>query len=129
MMMKVELSLLERWYPFKMSYNMMMHLNVCSHSDEDLEIDLVEEEPPFLRGQTKWSTNMSPVKIVKVVKTFTSIQPHVDMSKGISIKQCCLQYIAVYIAVLSHWMRCGFSLLSVCFFLIIYYCLLYTLVL
>uniref|UniRef100_A0A4W6G9W3 ATP-dependent RNA helicase DHX8 n=1 Tax=Lates calcarifer TaxID=8187 RepID=A0A4W6G9W3_LATCA len=33
--------------------------------DEDIEIDLVEEEPPFLRGQTKWSLNMSPVKIVK----------------------------------------------------------------
>ncbi|XP_076615856.1 ATP-dependent RNA helicase DHX8-like isoform X2 [Chaetodon auriga] len=33
--------------------------------DEDMEIDLVEEEPPFLRGQTKWSVNMSPVKIVK----------------------------------------------------------------
>lgn len=35
-------------------------------TDEDIEIDLVEEEPPFLRGQTKFSTNMSPVKIVKV---------------------------------------------------------------
>lgn len=35
-------------------------------ADEELEIELVEEEPPFLRGQTKWSTNMSPVKIVKV---------------------------------------------------------------
>ncbi|XP_034716286.1 ATP-dependent RNA helicase DHX8 isoform X4 [Etheostoma cragini] len=33
--------------------------------DIELEIDLVEEEPPFLRGQTKWSTIMSPVKIVK----------------------------------------------------------------
>ncbi|KAI3364932.1 hypothetical protein L3Q82_001112 [Scortum barcoo] len=33
--------------------------------DEEIEIDLVEEEPPFLRGQTKWSMNMSPVKIVK----------------------------------------------------------------
>ncbi|XP_029312987.1 ATP-dependent RNA helicase DHX8-like [Cottoperca gobio] len=33
--------------------------------DQELEIDLVEEEPPFLRGQTKWSTNLSPVKIVK----------------------------------------------------------------
>lgn len=48
-------------------------LYVCSHSDEDLEIDLVEEEPPFLRGQTKWSTNMSPVKIVKVLKAFACI--------------------------------------------------------
>lgn len=35
-------------------------------TDEELEIDLVEEEPPFLRGQTKWSASMSPVKIVKV---------------------------------------------------------------
>ena len=35
-------------------------------SDEDVEIDIVEEEPPFLRGQTKQSLQMSPVKIVKV---------------------------------------------------------------
>lgn len=35
-------------------------------SDEDVEIDLVEEEPPFLRGQTKQTLQMSPVKIVKV---------------------------------------------------------------
>lgn len=34
--------------------------------DQDVEIDLVEEEPPFLRGQTKWTLNMSPVRIVKV---------------------------------------------------------------
>ncbi|XP_027145588.1 ATP-dependent RNA helicase DHX8 isoform X2 [Larimichthys crocea] len=33
--------------------------------DEDVEIDLVEEEAPFLRGQTKSSMNLSPVKIVK----------------------------------------------------------------
>lgn len=36
------------------------------HTDEDLEIELVEEEPPFLRGHTKQSMDMSPVKIVKV---------------------------------------------------------------
>lgn len=35
-------------------------------TDEDLEIELVEEEPPFLRGHTKQSMDMSPVKIVKV---------------------------------------------------------------
>lgn len=35
-------------------------------SDEDLEIELVEEEPPFLRGHTKQSMDMSPIKIVKV---------------------------------------------------------------
>lgn len=45
----------------------MLHDNVSfSSTDVELEIDLVEEEPPFLRGQTKWSTTMSPVKIVKV---------------------------------------------------------------
>nr|XP_046233744.1 ATP-dependent RNA helicase DHX8-like [Scatophagus argus] len=38
---------------------------VDDDEDEELEIDLVEEEPPFLRGQTKWGMNMSPVKIVK----------------------------------------------------------------
>ena len=35
-------------------------------SDEDVEIELVEEEPAFLRGQTKFTTHHSPVKIVKV---------------------------------------------------------------
>lgn len=39
---------------------------VSFHTDEDLEIELVEEEPPFLRGHTKQSMDMSPVKIVKV---------------------------------------------------------------
>lgn len=43
--------------------------HVCCHSDEDLEIELVEEEPPFLRGHTKQSMDMSPVKIVKVQYT------------------------------------------------------------
>lgn len=41
-------------------------------SDEDLEIELVEEEPPFLRGHTKQSMDMSPVKIVKVIKDSNS---------------------------------------------------------
>ena len=35
-------------------------------SDEDVEIEMVEEEPAFLRGQTKVSVHHSPVKIVKV---------------------------------------------------------------
>ncbi|XP_061611126.1 ATP-dependent RNA helicase DHX8-like isoform X2 [Phyllopteryx taeniolatus] len=39
--------------------------NLDDEEDVDVEIDLVEEEPPFLQGQTRWSTNMSPVKIVK----------------------------------------------------------------
>lgn len=38
----------------------------------DVEIDLVEEEPPFLRGQT--STSMSPVKIVKVHSDHISVK-------------------------------------------------------
>ena len=31
----------------------------------DLEIELNEEEPPFLQGQTKMSLNLSPIKVVK----------------------------------------------------------------
>lgn len=34
-------------------------------SDEEIEIELREEEPPFLQGQTKLSINVSPIKIVK----------------------------------------------------------------
>ncbi|XP_048579311.1 ATP-dependent RNA helicase DHX8 isoform X2 [Nematostella vectensis] len=34
-------------------------------SDEDVEIEMADEEPEFLRGQTKLSINMSPVKIIK----------------------------------------------------------------
>lgn len=46
--------------------NVCRYYNTIPSTDEEIEVDLVEEEPPFLRGQTKWSTNMSPVKIVKV---------------------------------------------------------------
>ena len=41
-------------------------------TDEDVEIELVDEEPPFLRGQTKLSVSMSPVKIVKVSNNSSS---------------------------------------------------------
>jgi len=34
-------------------------------SDDEIEIELKEEEPPFLEGQTKLSINVSPIKIVK----------------------------------------------------------------
>ena len=37
-------------------------------SDEDVDIEMVEDEPAFLRGQTKLSMCHSPVKIVKVRK-------------------------------------------------------------
>ena len=36
-----------------------------AEEDEDVEIDLVEEEPPFLKGHTKQSVELSPVRIVK----------------------------------------------------------------
>lgn len=34
-------------------------------SDEDIEIEIKEEEPAFLRGQTRLSIDVSPIKIVK----------------------------------------------------------------
>ncbi len=35
-------------------------------SDEDIEIEIVDDEPVFLRGQTKLTVSISPVRIVKV---------------------------------------------------------------
>ncbi len=35
-------------------------------SDEDVEIEIVDYEPVFLRGQTKLTVSHSPVRIVKV---------------------------------------------------------------
>ena len=34
-------------------------------SDEEIEIEIVEDEPSFLSGQTRLTVNMSPVKIVR----------------------------------------------------------------
>ncbi len=52
-------------------------------SDEDVEIEMVEEEPAFLRGQTKVSIHHSPVKIVKVraasMHTHTHTRTHVHV--------------------------------------------------
>lgn len=36
-----------------------------AEEDEDVQIDLVEDEPPFLAGHTKQSVELSPVRIVK----------------------------------------------------------------
>lgn len=35
-------------------------------NEEDIDVELVEEEPAFLRGQTRQTLQLSPVKIVKV---------------------------------------------------------------
>ena len=37
----------------------------ASDEDEDIEIELVEEEAPFLRGVGSKGADLSPVKIVK----------------------------------------------------------------
>lgn len=43
----------------------LMRLLVVS-ADDDVEIELVEEEPPFLKGHGRIGFDLSPVKIVKV---------------------------------------------------------------
>ena len=35
-------------------------------TDEDVEIEMVEEDPPFLKGQGRPGLDLSPIKIVKV---------------------------------------------------------------
>ena len=42
----------------------------CCCTDEDVEIELVEEEPPFLKGHGRIGFDLSPVKIVKVCSQF-----------------------------------------------------------
>ena len=43
-------------------------------SDEDIEIEIVDDEPVFLRGQTKLTVSISPVRIVKVrERSFTIV--------------------------------------------------------
>ena len=34
-------------------------------TEEELDVEIREEEPPFLRGQTKHSMQLSPIKVVK----------------------------------------------------------------
>ena len=46
---------------------MYTHLNVTSVvPDEDVEIEMAEEEPPFLKGHGRQGVDLSPIKIVKV---------------------------------------------------------------
>lgn len=39
---------------------------LCLLTDEDIEIEMVEEEAPFLTGHGRVGMDLSPVKIVKV---------------------------------------------------------------
>jgi ATP-dependent RNA helicase DHX8/PRP22 len=34
-------------------------------TEEELDIEIREDEPPFLRGQTKHTVQLSPIKVVK----------------------------------------------------------------
>ena len=43
----------------------VVHTRVCV-ADEDVEIEMVEEEPAFLKGHGRTALDLSPVKIVKV---------------------------------------------------------------
>jgi ATP-dependent RNA helicase DHX8/PRP22 len=40
--------------------------SICCIADEDMEVEIVEEEPPFLSGHGRHWVDLSPVKIVKV---------------------------------------------------------------
>jgi ATP-dependent RNA helicase DHX8/PRP22 len=42
-----------------------MVLNERGEEDEELELEVVEDEPAFLRGQTRLSRELSPIKVVK----------------------------------------------------------------
>lgn len=57
---------LEKFYRNSIHINFFLTPGVLPKDDsdnEDLEIDLVEEEPPFLNGHTKQSIDLSPVSV------------------------------------------------------------------
>ena len=52
------------------------HINlVCIlYLDEDIEIEMVEEEAPFLAGHGRQGLDLSPVKIVKVCALYKCLR-------------------------------------------------------
>lgn len=52
-------------YPTYDEEHGMLGPNNADDNEPDLEIELNEEEPAFLQGQTKMSLNLSPIKVVK----------------------------------------------------------------
>jgi len=52
-------------YPTYDEEHGLLNPNNAADDEPDLEIELNEEEPPFLQGQTKMSLNLSPIKVVK----------------------------------------------------------------
>ena len=54
-------------------------------SDEDVEIEILEDEPAFLRGQTKLSMHLSPIKIVKVSESAPENQCKQKERSGTSV--------------------------------------------
>ncbi|KTW32501.1 uncharacterized protein T551_00591 [Pneumocystis jirovecii RU7] len=46
-------------------YNLHINGNDDSEDNEDIDIEVRDEEPPFLIGQTKRSLQLSPIKIIK----------------------------------------------------------------
>ena len=51
----------------KVAHLFKLHaLFLCHSTDEDIEIELVEEEPPFLKGHGRAGMDLSPIRIVKV---------------------------------------------------------------
>ena len=66
-----------------------IHLN-CSHLDEDVEIELVEDMAPFLASHSRHQLDLSPVKIVKVRGNLNQITDkcrlHAYVSRRLSSK-------------------------------------------
>ncbi|CCG81255.1 putative RNA helicase-like splicing factor [Taphrina deformans PYCC 5710] len=46
-------------------YNMHINGEVESDADEEFDVEIREEEPPFLQGQTRQSLELSPIRVIK----------------------------------------------------------------
>jgi len=67
----------------------MFHFSVYL-ADEDIEIELVEEEPPFLKGHGRSGMDLSPIRIVKVLYWSHLVIAYLCLSDNFYASlQCC----------------------------------------
>jgi len=50
---------------YEEQYNATLNEGIAMEEEEDIDIEVREEEPPFLAGQTKQSLELSPIRVIK----------------------------------------------------------------
>jgi len=71
-----------------LNHLLVLHVSFLWYfADEDIEIELVEEEPPFLKGHGRSGMDLSPIRIVKV-QFLSHLILKTGITKILNIKHC-----------------------------------------